>query len=71
MCKELRSFGLPVICVDARHMAAALSARINKNDKNDARGIAQMMRSVSKISSQPLSAESRKVGYSAGSAMRS
>ncbi len=25
-------------------MAAALSARINKNDKNDARGIAQMMR---------------------------
>ncbi len=51
MCKELRSFGLPVICVDARHMAAALSARINKNDKNDARGIAQM-RSVSKISCQ-------------------
>lgn len=44
MCKELRNRGLPVICVDARHMAAALSARINKNDKNDARGIAQMMR---------------------------
>ncbi|WP_341822222.1 IS110 family transposase [Wolbachia endosymbiont (group A) of Clivina fossor] len=44
MCKELRRFGLPVTCVDARHMAAALSARINKNDKNDARGIAQMMR---------------------------
>ncbi|WP_341819211.1 hypothetical protein [Wolbachia endosymbiont (group A) of Brachyopa scutellaris] len=55
MCKELRSFGLPVICVDARHMAAALSERINKNDKNDARGIVQMMRagrSVSKISCQ-------------------
>ncbi len=55
MCKELRSFGLPVICVDARHMAAALSARINKNDKNDARGIAQMMRAgrgISKISCQ-------------------
>ncbi|WP_353273916.1 hypothetical protein [Wolbachia endosymbiont (group A) of Ennomos erosarius] len=55
MCKELRSFGLPVICVDARHMAAALSARINKNDKNDAKGIVQMMRvgrSVSKISCQ-------------------
>lgn len=48
MCKELRSFGLPVICVDARHMAAALSARIKKRCE----GIAQMMRSVSKISCQ-------------------
>ncbi|GFR00786.1 IS110 family transposase [Trichonephila clavata] len=24
MCKELRSFGLPVVCVDARHMAASI-----------------------------------------------
>ncbi|WP_353269613.1 IS110 family transposase [Wolbachia endosymbiont (group A) of Myopa testacea] len=40
MCKELRSFNLPVVCVGARHMAAVLFARINKNDKNDARGIA-------------------------------
>lgn len=44
LCKELSKQGLPVICVDARHMAAALSARINKNDRNDARGIAQMLR---------------------------
>jgi transposase len=44
LCKGLSQQGLPVICVDARHMAAALSARINKNDKNDARGIAQMLR---------------------------
>lgn len=44
LCKGLRQEGLPVICVDARHMATALSARINKNDKNDARGIAQMLR---------------------------
>lgn len=44
LCKGLISKGLPIICVDARHMAAALSARINKNDKNDARGIAKMMR---------------------------
>lgn|SRR3989338_8972970 len=44
LCKSLSAKGLDVICVDARHMAAALSARINKNDKNDARGIANMIR---------------------------
>jgi transposase len=36
--------GYPVICVETRHMKAALSAQINKSDRNDARGIAQMMR---------------------------
>lgn len=36
--------GLAAICVETRHMHAALSARINKTDRNDARGIAQMMR---------------------------
>src|SRR5215218_3337561 len=35
---------LPAICVETRHMHAALSARINKTDRNDALGIAQMMR---------------------------
>jgi len=35
---------LPAICVEARHMRAALKAQINKTDRNDARGIAQMMR---------------------------
>jgi transposase len=35
---------LPVICVETRHIKAALSAHINKSDRNDARGIAQMMR---------------------------
>lgn len=35
---------LPAICVETRHMHAALSARINKTDRNDAQGIAQMMR---------------------------
>jgi transposase len=36
--------GLPVICVETRHMKAALAAQVNKTDRNDARGIAQMMR---------------------------
>jgi transposase len=40
----LAEAGLPVICVETRHMRAALQAQINKTDRNDARGIAQMMR---------------------------
>ena len=40
----LAEAGLPVICVDTRHMRAVLKAQINKTDRNDARGIAQMMR---------------------------
>ncbi len=40
----LAEAGLPVICVETRHMQAALKAQINKTDRNDARGIAQMMR---------------------------
>jgi transposase len=35
---------LPVICVETRHMRSVLKAQINKTDRNDARGIAQMMR---------------------------
>src|SRR5262249_54983313 len=35
---------LPVICVETRHMQAVLKAQINKTGRNDARGIAQMMR---------------------------
>jgi transposase len=40
----LAAAGYPVICVETRHMKAALSAQINKTDRKDARGIAQMMR---------------------------
>ena len=37
---------LPVVCVETRHMQAVLKAQINKTDRNDARGIAQMMRTA-------------------------
>ena len=53
--------GLPVICVETRHMRAVLKAQINKTDRNDARGMAQMMRAglyrpvhVKTLSSQKL-----------------
>jgi transposase len=40
----LAEASLPAICVETRHMKAVLKAQINKTDRNDARGIAQMMR---------------------------
>jgi transposase len=41
----LLSAELPVVCVETRHMKAVLKAQqVNKSDRNDARGIAQMMR---------------------------
>ena len=36
--------GLPAICIDARHANAALKAQNFKTDKNDAMGIAHIMR---------------------------
>jgi len=42
--RALAEAGLPAICVETRHMRAVLKAQINKTDRNDARGIAQMMR---------------------------
>jgi transposase len=40
----LSEAGLPVICVETRHVRVVLKAQINKTDRNDARGMAQMMR---------------------------
>lgn len=40
----LRDLGVPIVCVDARQAKAALSMRLNKSDKNDAHGLAEIMR---------------------------
>ena len=42
--RELRHRKIPVICIDARHANKALSMRRNKTDKNDAEGLAELMR---------------------------
>ncbi|MCK4207530.1 IS110 family transposase [Brucella pituitosa] len=40
----LATVGLPVVCIETRHTKAFLKAQVNKTDRNDARGIAQMIR---------------------------
>lgn len=40
----LRAKGLPVVCLDARHAKATMSSQVNKTDKNDAYGLAQIVK---------------------------
>jgi transposase len=40
----LTGLGLPVVCLETRHLAATLKAMPNKTDRNDARGMAQAVR---------------------------
>lgn len=44
LVSKMQNLGIPVICVDARHMAAILSLNVNKTDRNDAQGIANALR---------------------------
>ena len=41
----LKERGLNVVCLDARKVAGILAARVNKTDKNDARGICEILQS--------------------------
>jgi transposase len=42
--RGLREAGIPVVCIEVRHAQRFLSTRPIKTDRNDARGIADMMR---------------------------
>lgn len=44
LTRELESRGVPITCIDARMAHEALSARLNKSDKADAEGLAQLAR---------------------------
>ena len=41
---ELHSAGLPAVCIETRHANAAMKTMPNKTDRNDARALAQIMR---------------------------
>ncbi len=43
--RNLQKLGLPMFCLETRHVHAALKAQRNKTDRNDARGIARLVRS--------------------------
>ena len=42
--REFRKLGLPAVCLDSRHAHRVLSMKRNKNDRNDARGLADLVR---------------------------
>ena len=47
LCDGLQRAGLPAICIDARHAHGALQTQLNKTDRTDARGLAQLIRTGS------------------------
>jgi transposase len=44
LCRALMKAGLPALCIEAAHAHRVLAARRNKTDRNDARGIADVLR---------------------------
>jgi transposase len=59
--QELRAMNLPINCLDARHTHGALSMRVNKSDRNDARGLAELVRMGWYREARVKSPESRQV----------
>lgn len=44
LAQGFKKRNLPAVCMDARKLSPVLALRINKTDKNDARGIAEVLR---------------------------
>lgn len=42
--RAMEAADLPVVCIETRHAHKVLSARLNKTDRNDARGLAELVR---------------------------
>jgi transposase len=42
--RELRALSIPIVCICARHAKGVLKCKVNKNDANDAEGLAQLAR---------------------------
>jgi transposase len=61
LSQGLKERALPAVCMDARKMSAILSVRVNKTDKNDARGIADALRTgmFSRVHDKPQDAIDR------------
>ena len=61
LLQGFREHDLNAVCMDARKMSAILSIRVNKTDKNDARGIADALRTgmFSKVHEKPQEAIDR------------
>lgn len=44
LCEDLLEAGLPAVCIETRHASATMKTMPNKTDRNDARALAQIMR---------------------------
>ncbi len=62
LASGLKTLGQPVICLESRKVAAILETTINKTDRNDARGIAEILRSGFYIEVHLKSNESMELG---------
>jgi len=61
LAQGFKERAIPAVCMDARKMSAILSIRVNKTDKNDARGIADALRTgmFTRVHERPLESINR------------